>query len=102
MAMAADKGIHRSNFADDIEFREILSLFVDSAKEKSALIEQLYQKKDWETLQTVAHQLKGSSGGYGFPELTPLAMALEESARAGSANVDEVNRVVNFLNAMEL
>ena len=42
-------------------------------------------------LATVAHQLKGSSGGYGFPSLTEKAAKVEKCAR-DSGDVDELKR----------
>ena len=35
---------------------------------------------DLGALQRLAHQLKGSGGGYGFPALTKLAAAVEQQA----------------------
>ena len=36
-----------------------------------------------EVVRKLAHRLKGSAGGYGFPEIMQVATALEASARAG-------------------
>ncbi len=37
----------------------------------------------WADVRRVAHQLRGSGGSYGFPELTRLAMAVESAVDAG-------------------
>ena len=36
---------------------------------------------DFETVRVAAHGMKGSGGGYGFPEISRLGAAMEESAR---------------------
>ena len=43
---------------------------------------------DWETLRRLAHDLKGTGGGYGFDALTELGRALEQAAK--SADPDAV------------
>jgi HPt (histidine-containing phosphotransfer) domain-containing protein len=36
---------------------------------------------DFEAIRVVAHGMKGSGGGYGFPEVSRLGATLEEGAR---------------------
>lgn len=40
---------------------------------------------DFETVRVAAHGMKGAGGGYGFPEISRLGAAMEESARRGDA-----------------
>jgi HPt (histidine-containing phosphotransfer) domain-containing protein len=40
---------------------------------------------DYETVRVAAHGMKGAGGGYGFPEISRLGAAMEESARQGDA-----------------
>ena len=48
------------------------------AGEMSALLEE----EDFDRIRSLAHNIKGTGGSYGFPELTHLAAVLESSARA--------------------
>lgn len=40
---------------------------------------------DFETIRAAAHGMKGSGGGYGFPEISRLGAAMEEGARQRDA-----------------
>ncbi len=40
-----------------------------------------FEEKDWETLQGLAHQVKGTAGSLGFPDLTTHANHLEMALR---------------------
>lgn len=40
---------------------------------------------DFETIRVAAHGMKGSGGGYGFPEISRLGAAMEEGARQRDA-----------------
>lgn len=40
---------------------------------------------DFEAIRAVAHGMKGSGGGYGFPEISRLGAAMEEGARQRDA-----------------
>ena len=42
---------------------------------------ELLSASDFKRLADLGHQLKGSGGGYGFPELSRLGAALEQSAK---------------------
>src|ERR1035438_7967103 len=42
---------------------------------------------DFEAIRIAAHGMKGAGGGYGFPEISRLGAAMEESARRGDAAV---------------
>lgn len=40
---------------------------------------------DFETIRVSAHGMKGSGGGYGFPEISRLGAAMEEGAQRRDA-----------------
>ena len=52
----------------------------DVAKIRSALTD-----GDFETIRSAAHGMKGSGGGYGFPEISRLGRAMEQSAQQRDA-----------------
>ena len=41
-------------------------------------------KKDWETVQSISHQLKGLGGSFGYSEITAIAKKIHECARQHS------------------
>ena len=72
----------RSEFADDPEMAELVRFFVDRLPARVTALEQAAAAADWGTLATLAHQLKGSGGGYGYPGITTSAAAVERLAKA--------------------
>lgn len=60
---------------------------------------ELLAHSDFARLASLGHDLKGSGGGYGFPELTRLGAALEESAnqKDGPAFSAKMTELVDYL-----
>ena len=79
-----------SDFAADPDFEELLSAFADSIPQKQDQLRKLHRELQTAQLQVVAHQLKGTGGGYGFDGLTDVAGELVEACKINDANqVDE-------------
>ncbi len=49
-----------------------------------AALEESLAQGDLPQIQVLAHQLKGAGGGYGFPQITEAADALENAVREGA------------------
>jgi len=81
-APSSSAGPVRSELADDPDFREILSEFATALPERSAGLLAAHRNGHPDELRIQAHQLKGAGGGYGFPELSKLAAALEGACKA--------------------
>jgi len=71
-----------SQFADDPALAGILTEFVDSLGEKIEALREALAAGSWPELETLAHQLKGAGGSYGYPVLTDAAADLEAQAKA--------------------
>jgi HPt (histidine-containing phosphotransfer) domain-containing protein len=78
----ADGGAIKSQFADDPEMSELIEAFVARLPETADAMAQALSNNCFDELRRLAHQLKGSGGGYGYPSLTQQASKLEDSARA--------------------
>ena len=72
----------RSEFADDPDFTDIIAQFVVGLPDKISSMRDALDHSDFETLQRLAHQLKGAGGSYGYPALTDSAKTLEDAAKA--------------------
>lgn len=59
----------------------LLAQFLERLPDRLGALEQALHAADFESLRQAAHQLKGSGGGYGFPQITKLAAAVERHAR---------------------
>lgn len=76
--------MHKSEFANDPDMKELVEEYVHRLPEQVALLTSLLDQGETENLRRVAHQLKGSGGGYGFPQITALAAVADASIKQGA------------------
>jgi len=72
----------QSQFADDPDMAEVTDAFVARLPEILASMSEALGNNCFDELRRLAHQLKGSGGGYGYPLLTEQARGLEMAAKA--------------------
>lgn len=72
----------RSAFADDPEYRDLLTMFVAAVPDRRRALARAWEAGNFPELRVLAHQLKGAGGGFGFYELTRLASDLESACRS--------------------
>ncbi|MCA9282665.1 MAG: Hpt domain-containing protein [Phycisphaerales bacterium] len=77
----------RSEFAGDAEMHELIEFYLEELTRKVATIESCLKLDDAGGIQMVAHQLKGSSVGYGYPSIGEVAGELEAALRSGSKDL---------------
>ena len=70
-----------SRLADHPRLRAVVRMFAEQMPERMRAIEQAWEARDFETLVSLAHWLKGSGGTAGFDEFTEPARALERLAK---------------------
>ena len=66
-----------SSGLDGIE--DLIELYIESLPEASGRIERLLNAKDWDDLGFEIHQLKGTGGAFGFPEITDQCIEIEKN-----------------------
>jgi len=76
----------RSEFADDPEMVELVAMFVAELGERVERIGAALDAEDWKALSSLAHQLKGAGGGYGFPSISESAARLEGTLKDDQAD----------------
>ncbi len=74
----------RSVYEDDPDMMEIIEEFAEELPGRATAITEYIEQNDWPNVQTLAHQLKGAGGGYGFPQITEAAAALEQAVKDDS------------------
>lgn len=74
----------KSEFASDPDMIELIQAFVSELPDKIRAIQDASDRGDLETLRVLAHQLKGSAGGYGYSCVTEASAVLEASIKAQS------------------
>ena len=73
-----DNGPLKSEFWDDPDMAELVTEYVGKMPERMHSMKVAYESSHREQLIRIVHQLKGSGGGYGFPQLTMVADRLEQ------------------------
>jgi len=63
----------------------LITEFVTGLPERAAALERSLASDDLDGVADLAHRLKGSAAGYGFPSIMSAAANLEASARSGAA-----------------
>ncbi|HWE04029.1 MAG TPA: PAS domain S-box protein [Tepidisphaeraceae bacterium] len=71
----------RSAYADVAKMQGILAEFVQDLPARVAEMLNHFSMKDLAAVKRDAHQLRGSGGGYGFPDMTEMAARVEQSIK---------------------
>jgi HPt (histidine-containing phosphotransfer) domain-containing protein len=94
-AIVADGPIY-SDYGSEEDLAELIELFVEELPDRLASLRQAFDGEEWDALYTVAHQLKGALGGYGFLALVPYAAALEAAVRGLAQREDVAAALESF------
>ena len=78
---------------DDPDMIDLVEEFVDGLQGRVNEFKTAYEKHDWDNLTTLAHQLKGAGGSYGYAALSRFGKTLEDAFRSHTAG--------NFSNWMQ-
>lgn len=89
----------RSLYASDPEMAEALEEYVRELPRQVAELSRMLSDQELDSLRRLAHQIKGAGGGYGFPQLTETAAALESQLKQQPAG-SEVDKLVNQLSEL--
>ena len=85
-----------SELADDPDMAELIEEYLSELPDRVRALEQACAEEDLDMLTRLAHQIKGSAGGYGFPTITEAAREAEALAKVGKA-VPELTASVEAL-----
>lgn len=67
----------KSIYADDQAISEILPLFLNNVPKYIGDLQSCVASKDWIGAARVCHDLKGTAGGYGYPDIGAATQRLE-------------------------
>jgi HPt (histidine-containing phosphotransfer) domain-containing protein len=95
-----------SRLANHPRLRPVVRKFAEQMPDKMQAIEQAWAARDFDTLASLAHWLKGSGGTTGYDAFTAPARTLEQYAKARDeqhipAAVAELRNIVDRLVAPE-
>jgi len=86
-----------SQFANDKDMAELVEFFVGELQERIGALSEAWKSGDRVRLKSLAHQIKGAAGGYGFPSITHSAAALEVALRAQESELTSAGQKLDEL-----
>ncbi len=91
-----------STLVGDPDMAELIQMFVDEIPERSRLVQEFWDSRNFDELRRLAHQLKGACGGYGFPSVGHAAGRLEEDlmGAADSAHQADLAKIARHVNEL--
>jgi HPt (histidine-containing phosphotransfer) domain-containing protein len=75
---------------------KIIPEFVEGLAGAVRTMEECLTANDMDRLQTVVHQLRGASGGYGFDDVTEPSIKAERAIKAGE-NIEKITAEIASL-----
>jgi HPt (histidine-containing phosphotransfer) domain-containing protein len=86
------QNILKSELANDPEIADLVQEFVGELPQKVDAILKALGDGDAIRLRTLAHQLKGAAGGYGFPTIGVVAKRVEDCLRVDGSATELLER----------
>jgi PAS domain S-box-containing protein len=83
----------RSTLPNDRVYMELVETFVNNMPGYLSRINHCIAAHDWEKLRGIAHQLKGSGGGYGFVELSEVSNKMEQAAAMETPDLSSIAEI---------
>lgn len=86
-----------SELASDPEMLELIELFVAEMPEKIQQLSNAWASADRQAIESLAHQLKGCSGGYGYGIVGAAASRLESAVKKPHDDLKAIQREFDSL-----
>jgi HPt (histidine-containing phosphotransfer) domain-containing protein len=91
------------NDEDEFALTDLLPQYFALCRRDLEHLQRALQDGIFDDIRIVGHNLKGSGGAYGFPELSEMGLSIETAAKAQHRQVlqKQIQRFADFLNAHE-
>ena len=88
----------------DPELEELIPGFLENRSKDVQKLKTASEKKDFETLRSTGHSLKGVGGGYGFDGITEIGAEIEAFAKVGDLVkiIENITALEEYLNKIEI
>lgn len=83
---------NKFNVTIDSDLAELIPGFMENRRQDIENLKSASENRDFETLRSIGHSLKGVGGGYGFMLITELGAAIESAAR--EQDLDTTNKCI--------
>src|SRR6185369_12993116 len=77
------------------KFADLMPEFLQNRRRDVAAMLDALERNDFETVQSLGHDMKGAGGSYGFQAITDIGAALEQAA--GNTDTDASRKCVGEL-----
>jgi len=84
--------------------RELVVSFVEKLPGLIAELQSLNDQQDWNTMKDRIHDLKGLGGGYGYPQVSEIASAIESGLLSQQLNpiAEQLDQLRELLHLIQL
>lgn len=79
MSQTNSQAVTSELIAEDPDLRALVEMFAAELPDRLESLAQAQREADFQALSTLAHQLKGAGGSYGYPQLTELGAEMEQA-----------------------
>ncbi len=88
----------------DIDLEDLIPGFLANRQKDLLKLEAAIQERDFETLKSIGHNLKGVGGGYGFPDITTAGAEIEESSKVNDLDKarENIEKLSHYLANLEV
>ena len=90
-----------SSWQNDPDYADLLPLFVDELPSMRTTLLEFAKVCDFENVKREAHKLRGTAGGYGYPDLSKLAGQLEDTCKASgrdsNAILQDLDQLIGYI-----
>ena len=88
----------------DPELRELVPVYLANRGKDLEVIRDAVERNDFGTICSIAHNMQGSGGSFGFNELTAIGVELERAARdrSGVDMARQIRRLDEYLSSLHL
>lgn len=89
---------------DDEDVLELAPGYLANCRNGLPVLRDAAAKRDFETLRSLGHKIKGSGGGFGFDRITEIGGNLETAAKAQDAQAveHEIADLQDYLDRVEI
>lgn len=88
----------------DSDLEELIPGFLENRKRDLENLRKAAGIKDFKTIQSLGHSLKGVGGGYGFDRISEIGAALDEAGKNASldAAMEQINQLNDYMSRLEI